>query len=81
MKSAENSRQNIVSVRSLDCDTEENEGSLRNLLSKTEETVDKEHFHQVDGEKTDQSSRLHFLRIGPLNSSVRTDSSKLVGNL
>ena len=60
MKSAGNSQQNTVSVRIPDCDIEEN-GSLRNSLSKMEETGGKEeHFHQVDGEKTDQSSRLNF---------------------
>ena len=65
MKSAENSQQNIVSESRPDCDIEESWGSLRNLLSKTEETVGKEHFHQVDGEKTDQSSRLHFPHFDP----------------
>ena len=59
MKSAGNFQQNTVSVRIPDCDIEEN-GSLRNSLSKVEESGGKEHFHQVDGEKTDLSSRLNF---------------------
>ena len=46
-------------MRIPDCDIEEN-GSRRNSLSKMEETGGKEHFHQVDGEKTDQSFRLNF---------------------
>ena len=62
MKSAENCLQNTVSVRIPDCDIEEN-GSLRNSLSKMEGSVAavcKEHFHQVDGEKIDQRFRLNF---------------------
>ena len=59
MKSGENCQQNIVWVRIPDCGIEEND-SLRNSLSTTEESAGKEHFRQVEREKTDRSSRLNF---------------------